>query len=213
MRLEIGQKLYMNRDEDSETYVTSLQDVSQGQLLVGVPYYRGRPLVLGRGDGVLVTFVSDEGIFRFPSTYLGRRMDQIPLYLLDRPREVERIQRRRMVRLPVTLEVRGAEKPLYGAPEGFEHWFTSDLSGGGACLITDRRLTPGTRLILEFSVSGPGRPRRISTLGRVQRSVRLEDDELNRYAVGVEFQELSKAGEDAIVAFIFRKMVEERRAR
>jgi c-di-GMP-binding flagellar brake protein YcgR len=41
----------------------------------------------------------------------------------------------------------------------------------------------------------------------------LEDDERHRYAAGVEFLELAKADEDAIVAFLFRKMAEERRLR
>jgi c-di-GMP-binding flagellar brake protein YcgR len=213
VQLEIGQKIYVARDEEAETYVTSLQDVTKRHLLVGVPYHRGNPLILAPGDGVLVTYVSSEAAYRFSSICRGRKMDRIPLYLLERPEKVERIQRRRMVRVPVTLEVRGREKLDYSTPVQGERWFTSDLSGGGVCLICGRPLVPGTRLVLEFLIPAPAGPRQIITLGRVNRLEKLEDDDLDRYAVGVEFEGLAKADEDAIVAFLFRKMAEERRLR
>ncbi len=215
MRMEfvIGQKMYVARDEDGETYITSLQDVTDTHLLVGMPLHRGRPMVLAQGDAVLVTYLSDDAAYRFSTVYRGRKTDRIVLYLLDRPQQVTRIQRRRMVRVPVILEVRGGEKPSYGTPERYERWFSSDLSGSGMCLVCERPLVPGTHLLLEFSIPGSKGPREIRTQARVNRLTKLEDDERHRYAAGVEFLELAKADEDAIVAFLFRKMAEERRLR
>jgi c-di-GMP-binding flagellar brake protein YcgR len=214
MRLEIGQKMYMARDEDADHYVTSLQDATEEYLLVGVPYYLGHPLILMKGDAVLVTCVGEDGVYRFSTVCRGRRLDRVILYVLSRPERVARIQRRRLVRLPVTLEVRGGEKTKHGSVQEYSRWYASDISGGGVSLIFDQPPAVGARLVLEFSLPAQGRPRQIFTEGKVKR-VQLLEEEYGppRFLVGIKFQGLSKADEDAIVAYIFRKMVEERGAR
>jgi c-di-GMP-binding flagellar brake protein YcgR len=234
MEFEIGRKLYVAQDKEEASYVTSVQDVSDQHILAGIPYYRSHPMILGVGDGVLVTYVSGEAVYRFSSVCRGRKVDRVPLYLLDRPEteKVERIQRRQMVRVPVVMDVFAAEKtdefdPIrdklsdgqhYCADAGrasaqYHRWFSADLSGGGIRLVCDHPLVPGTWLVLEFTLAGYGSSRKITTLGRAKRLMELEDDDLNRFAVGIEFEGLAKADEDAIVAHLFRKMVEDRRLR
>jgi len=214
MQLEIGQKMYVARDEDAGSYVTSLQDMTGEYLLVGIPYYLGQPLILMQGDAILVTYVGTDGVYRFSTVCRGRRMDRVPLYILGRPEQVERIQRRRLVRLPVALEVRGGEKPNYGSVQEYSRWYTSDISAGGMSLILENPPAVGTKLVLEFSIPVHGRLRHIFADGQVKRVQRLEgNDGETRFAVGIRFQGLSKADEDAIVAFIFRRMAEERRSR
>ncbi len=212
MRLEIGQKMYLARDEDADHYVSSLQDMTEEYLLVGIPYYLGQALVLMQGDAVLVTYVGDDGVYRFYTVCRGRRMDRIPLYLLARPEKMERIQRRRLVRLPAALEVCGGEKPNYGSAQEYSRWYTSDISGGGMCLIFDNPPAVGATLVLEFTIPVRGQPRQIVAEGQVTRVEQLEEEDgPNRFLVGVRFLGLSKSDEDAIVAFIFRRMIEERR--
>jgi len=214
MRLEIGQKMYMARDEDADHYVTSLQDATEEYLLVGVPYYLGHPLILMKGDAVLVTYVGEDGVYRFSTVCRGRHLDRVLLYVLSRPEQVARIQRRRLVRLPVTLEVRGGEKTKHGSVQEYSRWYASDISGGGVSLIFDQPPAVGTSLVLDFSLPVRGRPRQIFTEGKVKR-VQLLDEEYGppRFLVGIKFRGLPKADEDAIVAYIFRKMAEERGAR
>lgn len=211
MRLEIGQKMYVARGEDADSYVTSLQDITREDLLVGIPYYLNQPLILVNGDTVLVNYVGGDGVYRFSTVCRGRLLQGVVLYLLSRPEKVERIQRRSLVRLPVAMEVRAGEKPKDGKVREYHRRHASDIGAGGMSLILDNPPEMDAEFSLEFSIPVQGRLRRIIADGRVKRVQRLDQDDPVKYAVGVKFQGLSQGEEDAIVAYIFRKMSEERR--
>lgn len=93
-----------------------------------------------------------------------------------------------------------------GEPEKAE---TVNISGGGLLLATDRRLSPGDRLLMKlFLGSGRGNKeyrnnKEIMVKGEVSRAASFNIGELKRYRSGVKFLEIDEKTRDEIIGFIF----------
>ncbi|MBC7104429.1 MAG: PilZ domain-containing protein [Firmicutes bacterium] len=211
--LTISQKLYVARVGEEEWFVSSLQDLNEDGLYIAMPYLRGGALVLSPGEEVQVRFVRESGVYLFVTRVLGRRDESVPLYLIAYPAEVQRIQQRRFVRLPILLEVLYApasDKP--GEQPVWARGRTADLSGGGMRLRVSEPLPAGTPLLLKFYLPWEKRPVEMTLRGRVVRSEVTEGREAGErlYFLGIEFVDIRRRDQDEIIRFIFRKMAERR---
>jgi len=211
--LSIAQKLYVARAGEEEWYVSSLQDLNENGLYIAMPYLRGGALVLSPGEEIQVRFVRENGVYLFTSRVLARKHETVPLYLIAYPAEVQRIQQRRFVRLPILLDVLYA--PVPEKPDEQPVWVkgrTADLSGGGMRLRVPEPLPVGTRLLLKFYLPWEKKPVEMALQGRVVRTEVTEGREPGEklYFLGIEFVDIRRRDQDEIIRFIFRKMAERR---
>lgn len=213
-KIKMNQSISISRAEGEEDwYNSSVQDLDDNSFCITIPLQGPNPLILDNGDRVKVNYVSDMSRFEFETKVVGWRSDNIPMYVLARPKDVKRIQLREFVRLNVLLEAECAEIPEEGKQPVFKKCSALDISGGGTRLLLKKEYPPGTELLLRFAL--PIKKSRgnvleiIEITGRVARAWPNRDD--GRYQTAIEFKGIGRRQQDLIVRFVLQKMAEQRR--
>lgn len=109
--------------------------VNHQSILIDLPsnVYTKKTVYLTKGDQLLVSFVGeDEAVYQFYTEVQGRKDLNVPAFGLAYPDQVDRIQRRRFVRINVAVDVAVHCPQLTFRP------FTTvsrDISGGGLSFI------------------------------------------------------------------------------
>ncbi|MDI6710335.1 MAG: PilZ domain-containing protein [Thermoanaerobacterales bacterium] len=213
--LKVHLKVFVAREGEDDFYVSSVQDIDKNAIFIGMPMSRSLSLVLSRGENLQVRFTKEDASYFFRTSVTRVREDEIPLYGLAWPQEVERKQLRRHVRLGCLLDVEFAEAPSGSKTPAWHKGRAVDISAGGLKLQTDRVYDTGTLLMLRFALPLRQRTLEIETQARV---VRKETEDpppgtkskpIRRY--GLEFLDLPVRRQDEIMSFIFWKMAENRR--
>ena len=194
---------------------TLIQDVLAEAFTVLAP--GSEETVLLAGDEVEVTCNREDARYEFTTRVL-RYLGDPPRYLLAYPEDYRRIQVRSHVRVRAALDFRYAPWPAadwpHRPPRPHKKGVTVDISGGGAQVMLREPVDKDSLLYLEMHL--PGRrhqhlPLRLA--GRVKRVSPRQIDGLTRYDVGLAFENITEKQEDQIVAFVFQRLLEERRQR
>jgi len=210
--LSINQRIRVALANSDEYYTSSVEDITADRLFIAVPLRRRIPLTLSRGDQVRVQFTGDGECFSFVTTVTGRREEGVVLYGLAFPEQVERVQRRREVRLSLLMDVFYAEVPEGDDPPVFKETKALDLSASGMRLVTKEGYVPGTYLIVRFTLPMQNSSFEVAAKARVVRQEPVVIDREMLYHVGVKFVDLTQSQRDRIFSYIFWRMMEDRRA-
>ncbi|WP_406678124.1 flagellar brake protein [Moorella sp. ACPs] len=192
---------------------TIIQDTGEDGFAVLAP--AGDELVLAPGESVAVACNRQDARYEFTTTVQRYLPGEPPLYYLAYPDDYRRIQVRSHVRVKAALEFRyavwsKADWP-YRPPRPHKKGVTVDISGGGAQLVLRDPVEVGDLLYLELHLPGRRHHLPMRLTGRVKRVARREIDGVMRYEAGVAFEGISERQEDQIVAFVFQRLLEERR--
>lgn len=213
--IAVNQRVDLKHQSDSQTFHSLVQDVGKGWFAVQVPTIHGIEMRLHRGEEVEVNLYAEGMRYRFTAQVLDRTLDPkgIPLYRLSIPEQAERLNLREYVRWRVALDVgyeviTEEDKPVLHLIKVHKKAPTIDISGGGMQLLTKEQLAIDTLLLVQFEIPPKGV---IRATARVKRSIPREDDGPPRYFTGLAFEDISVHDQEAIINFIFRKMVEDRR--
>lgn len=210
--IHVRQKIQVLKPGTNEWFNSSIQDIKQNVISISWPYLQERPLVLCKGDTVQVRLAAERAAYYFNTTVIGETKDNINLYQLAYPREVERIQQRSHVRLPVVLDVKYAVLQDDKKPLKFIDASVVDLSGGGMKLAVREEIKENTRLMLNFILPFRGKPELVKLEAIVIRN-QLVDQVRLIYHLGVKFVDISFHQQDMIVRFIFERMAQQKRLR
>jgi c-di-GMP-binding flagellar brake protein YcgR len=194
---------------ENEWYASSIQDFNNNEICISIPVRETRSLLLFRSERVDVTFITESARYKFTSVVLGRRQDNVPMYVLSAPADYERIQLREFVRVPITLQVDYAQLPQEGEEPVFSHSDSVDLSGGGIRLLTQENLPKDTRILVNFTLPFKRKPRQFRVYGVVARS--YSDDITKMNHAGVRFLKVSNQEMDTISSYLFSVMSQNRR--
>jgi len=210
--IRINQNIRVARpDSKDDWYASSVQDINEREFCISIPVKESRPLVLRKGDLVRVSFITDRTRYEFITKTRGRRVDNIPLFVLDLPEEYTRVQLRDFVRVPVTMAVDYARIPVEGEEPVFVKADSLDLSGGGIRLLVNDDLAAETRLIIRFTIPLKTGPEEIEVVGKVVRTWADERTKLRQAAI--KFVKINHRQEDLITRYLINKMSEQRRLR
>lgn len=194
---------------------TIIQDVSEEAFAVLAP--GSGEINLLTGDLVEVTCNREDARYQFTTRVLRYLPGPPSLYYLGYPAEYRRIQVRSHVRAKAALELRYAVWPEadwpHRPPRPHKKAVTIDISGGGAQLVLREPVEAGTLLYLELNLPGPRHHQPLRLAGRVKRATPRQVEGAIRYEAGVAFEGISEKQEDEIVAFVFQRLLEERRRR
>ncbi len=208
--IQISQKIQVNLLSDKEnSYVSNIQDIKDGELIISIPTKGTNPLALNNGDLIKVSFISDPARYEFQTKVIGWRYDNIPMYVLTLPEYFKRVQLRRFVRIHTILEVMYAEVSDEGKYYEFIKSTSLDISGGGIRLILKKDLPAGAILLLKISIPMKNGLEYVEITGRVVRT--MPDEHLKLFHAAVDFIDISRRQQDLIVRYIFTKMSEQRR--
>ncbi|GFN24130.1 flagellar brake protein [Thermanaeromonas sp. C210] len=213
--LRINRKIVITQPDSGRSFTTVIQEVGPEEFAVLAPEVG--EVALAVGERVKAVITAPEAKYEFATTLKRQAFDPVYLYYFRYPQEVRRIQQRSFVRAKVALEVQYA--PLAEEGQGAEagalprpdrKGYTVDLSGGGAQLVLKEKPEPGSLLLLSLPLPD-GKAGPLILKGRVRRVVPRMIDGLERYEVGVSFENLAEKDEDRLVKFVFRRLREERR--
>jgi c-di-GMP-binding flagellar brake protein YcgR len=190
-------------EEDNDWYISDVQDLDNETFSISIPTRDTNPLKLYEGDTAKISFIHGQYRYEFETLVVGRRYDNIRLYVLALPKEYKRIQLRDFVRIPIVIEMYYAELPEDGQPPLFKSCDSLDLSAGGVRIFLENGYAAGTRLLLKFNLPIRTRPEKIEVMSKVVRSWQVKS--VNRYHIGLKFVEISPEQQDLIDRFIMER--------
>lgn len=194
---------------EDEIFTSDIQDVQDNYIAISIPIRDFQYLPLRKDEKIKVLYYEGNNIYKFSSTVIKRSKSNIPLLWINIPEKIEKIQRRKFVRVPVLQKVRYAliDRNLEFNKENiarikFEMATVLDLSGGGVRLKSEISINKGDVLALILPV-GDGV---ILVKGEIRRS---DTDEAGEMVYGVNFMELKNAEQEKIIKFVFQIMREQ----
>jgi len=196
---------------DREVYKSVIQEVNENYFSISIPSKEGTYIPLRQGDIAEIVYNSMPNIFQFDSHVLGRKIDGIPLVMLEIPNKYKTIQRRQFFRA-ATLDVTTISyyeklkdkndkriKTLKPLNDNFNKAVLLDLSGGGMRIKVDEPAELGDILHLFLETQKDT----IEIYGKI---VRVTKNELNAYLCGINFLDLTEKERDKIIQYTFELM-------
>ncbi|MDN5344684.1 MAG: hypothetical protein PWQ18_795 [Clostridia bacterium] len=212
--IQINLPVSIRKDAGKEIR-TLIQEVGEEGFAVLAP--GSEEMVLGTGDKVEITCHREDARYEFATRVQGYQGGPAPVYYLAYPVDYRRIQVRSHVRAKAALEFRYAPWPPvdwpHRPPRPYKRGVTVDLSGGGSQLVLREPPEVDSLLYLELRIPGRRHQLPLRLAARVKRVRPREIDGVRRYEVGVAFEGISERQEDQIIAFVFQRLLEERRQR
>jgi len=198
-------------DHRKQVYGKSIiREVNDDNLAIGVPMKKNEQVALQEGATYNFRAVLDDGLYYFMSEVLGTESSgNVMLYIISRPQQVQRRQRRNYFRVPCALEARYLEISGDGSRSAPEEWLQAEtalvinLSGGGLMLVTGRELPVGTVLLLRLSLQSKNEKKEVQVKGKILRVHPLKMGRARRYRYGVQFFDLNEKDRDKIIRYIF----------
>jgi c-di-GMP-binding flagellar brake protein YcgR len=200
----------LSKNPGSPQFQSRIEEVTSTQIICAMPMIKGRPLILQLGTKFYGKAVIDGVVYLFFSTLLDKKMFPLPVWIIDLPNDIQRIQQRSFVRVDAMLPVEVsplAEKNDEGIDEAAPlKVITKDISGGGAQLILNEPVEIGTRLSLVIEVPDM---EPIETIGEV---IRVEKPKQDRklFWIGIKFLDIQETFRNKLIKFIFKKQLEQR---
>jgi len=204
-------------NEEGNIYKSLVQGVGDRTFSIQTPTKMGRTLFLRRGDNVKVSYFDQEGRYFFDSVIVGRsREDNVPLYRLQIPDQMQRVQKRNFVRVDIITEIK--YQKLVAEKNGGDiiedgpvrRASTLDLSGGGIKFISKEKLQKHSLVSIEIKVSDWSKKEKcIKALAKV---LRVAQSEIQRgeWIVGASFEQINERDRDMLISYIFRKDLKRR---
>lgn len=204
--LRVNQLIEITVDEEDNDYknlASRIEEITEQHVHISVPMLKGEILPLRVGLRVIINFVNDGHSYAFASRIAGRKTDPLPLLSLLKPEKIDEIQRRKWVRLAVSIPVHFS---VNGEKNGEIYQGTTlDISGGGVLFVSSTKVMAGQLLNLQIEVPKRGF---VVCRGVVLRSFQDHAGKQENYRVIIEFIEIAEGQRDKIMSFIFEKQRE-----
>lgn len=214
LKLNINQTLEIIENEI--TYKSTIQDIKEDYILIGMPISGSRYLMIHIGSIMEYYLTNDKEVFKCRSVVLGRTKEKnVQLAVLSIPEVIEKVQRREYFRLPIVMDVKYFILPedkvymqLKDVPIGYfknlEKTITVDISGGGIKIISKKAAKHNNYILLSINV-----PDEINVICKV---VRCDYDETDKnYKLALKYENIDEKLRDKIIKFIFNKLREQSR--
>ncbi|SKA86489.1 c-di-GMP-binding flagellar brake protein YcgR, contains PilZNR and PilZ domains [Caloramator quimbayensis] len=214
IKLEINQSIEII--ENQITYKSSIQDIKEDYVLIGMPISGSRYLLMHPKSIIEYYMMNEKEVFKCRSVVLGRTNEKnLQLAMLSFPDVIERVQRREYFRLPIVMEAKFFPLPegrfymdLKDVPSGYfkklENTITVDISGGGIKIISKQNVKKDNYVLLSINI-----PEEINVLCKV---IRCDFDNMNKnYKLALKFERIDERIRDNIIRFIFSKLREQSR--
>lgn len=177
-------------------YRTRIEEVGERILAVGAPFDHGEVVPLREGTKVKLTFWDEAAAYSFEGKIMQRIAVPVPMFILELPDSVDKVQRRSFVRVPAFFPISFRSVTKEGLSD-LQKGTLLDLSGGGMRFSTKDRVE--NRSLLYVLISLPNGE--LKTPVRVCRAEKIEDSK--HYVVSVEFHDILERERDQIIRCVF----------
>lgn len=114
-------------------YASRIEGINKSDLLLSAPNQQSATIPFSVGTQLRVTLFHQGGAHAFETTVLGRQMRPVPVLVVQRPNQLESLQRRRFFRQAAVVRCRCRPAP---DSDLVVDGLTRNLGGGGVCLRT-----------------------------------------------------------------------------
>jgi c-di-GMP-binding flagellar brake protein YcgR len=190
-------------------YKSTVEGYDSGTISISIPIKDGEYVPLRIGDTIEVIYYHEQDIYKFTTRVVNRKLDVIPIIILEYPTEVFKVQRRRFVRVPIVCYIvyskigkqEGGRVVIstHGSPKELKGILV-DLSGGGTRIKLHEKLEKDDVLLISIPLGND----KISVKAEV---IRVEFEELSKlYVCGMSFIDLDERTRDKLIKYIFQEM-------
>lgn len=192
-----------------DTYSSRIENITENGMSIAMPMSKGFPIMLRPNEMFVGRMPLAEAAYEFTCVYFDKVLEPLLLWQVSLPYNIVRSQQRQFVRydfsMPVTLEVFDPKnKQDLGKLFAMR---TKDISAGGFKVISKVPFASDTLANLTFDIPHYGE---ITASSRVVRIEKPQKD-LPVFLVAFQFVDIAPKERDAIVQFIFKKQLEDRR--
>ena len=156
---------------------------------MGAPFDHGELVPLREGSKVKLTFWDEVAAYSFEGRILRRIADPIPMFVLQLPDSVVKVQRRNYVRVPACYSLAFQSVTREGLSD-LHNGTLLDLSGGGMRFVTKTRVENNSLLYAILTLPKG----ELRTPVRVCRADKTEES--RHYTVSVEFHDITERERD-----------------
>ena len=194
--LGLAVELVVSDGEYEGNYRTRIEEVGERIIAVGAPFDHGEIVPLREGTQVKLTFWDEAAAYSFEGKIMQRIAVPIPMFVLELPDSVDKVQRRNFVRVPAFYPVSFRVVTKEGLSD-LQKGTMIDLSGGGLRFLTKERVD--NKALLYALIALPNGE--LKTPVRVCRAEKIEDSK--HYTVSVEFHDIAERERDQIIRCVF----------
>ncbi|MPQ32515.1 hypothetical protein E4V42_13850 [Clostridium estertheticum] len=191
---------------DEKYFNSNVQDVTEDYIAISIPTNSGEYLPLSNGSIIDVIYYEEENIYKFSSSVVGRKFENIPILLLAKPEEIKKIQRRRYVRVPLIkaakyINLRDEPKVNLSTIDNSKYLkaVLVDLSGGGMRVKVSEEIKDNDFLLVALTVN----EEEVLIVGQTKRIMKDAD---GRFICGLSFEFLDNATREQLIRYIFQLM-------
>lgn len=194
--LGLAVEIVVSEGEYEGIYRTRIEEVGERILAVGAPFDHGEVVPLREGTKIKLTFWDEAAAYSFEGTIMQRIAVPIPMFVLELPDSVAKVQRRNFVRVPAFYPVSFRSVTREGLSDN-QKGTMIDLSGGGLRFLTKQPVENKALLYVLITL-----PRgEMKTPVRVCRAEKMEGSK--HYTVSVEFHDIAERDRDQIIRCVF----------
>lgn len=194
---------------DEKYFKSNIQDITENDISINIPSNSGKYLPLSKGDIIDVIYYEEENLYKFKSAVIGRKFENIPILIIEKPNEIKKIQRRKYVRVPLirtvkykNLKMEPRTNPGTLDESEYTQAILVDLSGGGMRIKVSEEIKINDFILVSLTVNKEN----IIIVGRAKR---IEKDDDGRFVCGLSFEWLENSTRERIIKFIFQLMREQ----
>jgi len=187
-------------------YSSIIEELTDEHMYLAMPMDKGVPVLLLPGTVVRGRLIVNSTVWEFTGKYIDKVAMPLPMWIIEKPTELRKVQLRNHVRLKTMLTIKIKLIDDEGNEDGPLEVTTKDISGGGVCIITRQELLPNTKLTIAIDLPDFGY---IETGGVVLRGAKLPD--LDVYWNAVKFSDIKERDRELIIKYIFKRLTQQRR--
>lgn len=203
---------------DDGDYKSNIEDVTEKYLAISIPIKEGQYIPLRVGEKLEVIYYAGKELYKFYTIVIGRKVDRIPIILLEIPQELVHVQRRRFVRIPVILnfeykKFNSSVEVEYKRYINNQVWTISkvtnkgimlDISGGGMRVAIKENLLKNEYLLVRLSID-------TDEFFFKSKVTRIEKNKDGQNFYGLSFEDVDERVRDRIIRYTFKLMREQRK--
>jgi c-di-GMP-binding flagellar brake protein YcgR len=200
--LKFGQRAQVSVMDDTRFYNSRIEDIKDNYMVLAMPVDdKHRPLIPESGTNVICKVIDERCFYIFRAIYMDKGIENIPVWYITRPDEVEKAQHREFVRVKATLPVVVRPVNKEGALEEMMVTSSVDLSGGGVCFAFKRQLSVDSKVAIELDdIPNIGL---LKLMCRVARCAEIDINGEKVYHIGTEFLSIDRNVQNRLIRYIF----------
>jgi c-di-GMP-binding flagellar brake protein YcgR len=191
-------------------YKSNVQDTDGNVIALSVPYKSNYYVIPEIGEKIeIIYYGNDDKVYKFHSKILGKKSIGIPVLLVEKPKLLEKIQRRNYVRINFlnSIDYCFVDDDLdfnkINDMSEIKYFFRKgkllDISGGGMRISIKEAANIGDRLLIKIEFP----PKEFYIGCRV---VRRDKDLGDTFNLGIQYEKINGSERETIIRFIFKRM-------